>query len=167
MQIIVHNNFTLLHQFCQLCCETAAWGERMKSITETLVGKALLTGAIFLLGIFALPANLFAGSSKMDIVGHWRMVQPEKLQNALHALLQKAQVQDAKMTQWHRKARLEQDKMPDKMQVKTQVKNLEQETKVGAVVAAASLRACQIQVAMARSQDDITIPGCRFIPKTR
>jgi len=130
----------------------------MKSITETLVGKALLTGAIFLLGIFALPANLIAGSSKMDIVGHWRMVQPEKLQNALHALLQKAQVQNAKMTQWHRKARLEQDKM--------QAKNREQDTKVGAV-AAASLRACQIQLAMARSQDDITIPGCRFIPKTR
>jgi len=130
----------------------------MKSITETLVGKALLTGAIFLLGIFALPANLIAGSSKMDIVGQWRMVQPENLQNALHALLQKAQVQNAKMTQWHRKARLEQDKM--------QAKNREQDTKVGAV-AAASLRACQIQLAMARSQDDITIPGCRFIPKTR
>jgi len=130
----------------------------MKSFTETLVGKALLTGAIFLLGIFALPANLIAGSSKMDIVGQWRMVQPENLQNALHALLQKAQVQNAKMTQWHRKARLERDKM--------QVKNREQETKVGAV-AAASLRACQIQLAMARSQDDITIPGCRFIPKTR
>jgi hypothetical protein len=162
MQIIVHNNFTLLHQFCQLCCETAAWGERMKSITETLVGKALLTGAIFLLGIFALPANLIAGSSKMDIVGQWRMVQPENLQNALHALLQKAQVQNAKMTQWHRNALLEQDKM----QVKMQAKNREQDTKVGAL-AAASLRACQIQLAMARSQDDITIPGCRFIPKTR
>ena len=135
----------------------------MKSITETLVGKALLTGAIFLLGIFALPANLIAGSSKMDIVGQWRMVQPEDLQNALHALLQKANVQQAKMTQWHRNARLEQDKM----QIKTQAKNREQDTKVGAVVAAASLRACQIQLAMARSQDDITIPGCRFIPKTR
>ena len=138
----------------------------MKSITETLVGKALLTGAIFLLGIFALPANLIAGSSKMDIVGQWRVVQPEKLQNALHALLQKAQVQNAKMTQWHRKAQLEQDKMQVKMQAKMQAKNREQETKVGAE-AAASLRACQIQLAMARSQDDITIPGCRFIPKTR
>ena len=134
----------------------------MKSITETLVGKALLTGAIFFLGIFALPVNLIAGSSKMDIVGQWRMVQPENLQNALHALLQKAQVQNGKMTQWHRKARLEQDKM----EVKMQAKNREQETKVGAE-AAASLRACQIQLAMARSQDDITIPGCRFIPKTR
>ncbi len=100
-----------------------------------------------------------ATGPKPSNVGLPQKIQdPEKLQRALYALLQKADVQSKIVNNWHRKARLETAHM--------EAENRKQDTKVGAV-AAASLRACQIQLAVARSQDDITIPGCRFIPKTR
>jgi len=85
------------------------------------------------------------------------MQDHEKLQKAVYALLQKANVQHKLITDWHQRARLENSKM--------QAKNHGQSTK--AIAAAASKRACQIQLAMARTPEDITIPGCRAMGKIR
>jgi hypothetical protein len=75
----------------------------------------------------------------------------------MHALVQKAYVQQKQITQWHERARLESKKM--------QARNYGQNNK--ALVATATKRACQIQLAMARTPEDVTIPGCRATQKNR
>jgi hypothetical protein len=106
--------------------------------------------------ILTVPALLMAAGSKSDIGEPQRIQDPVKLQKAVYALLQKANVQHKLITDWHQRARLESKKM--------QAKNHGQGTK--AIAAAASKRACQIQLAMARTPEDITIPGCRATGKT-
>ncbi len=113
---------------------------------------------IFLLGIFLMPALLQAGNTGTAAPGKTQKVQdPERINKALYALLQKADAQRKIINEWNRKRQLEQTKM--------QVKEREQRTDV--MTAEASRRACQVQLAMARTPADITIPGCRPAPKTR
>ncbi len=105
----------------------------------------------------ALPAMSIAAGPKSYIVGKPQKIQdPEKFEKVMHALVQKAYVQHKLITEWHERARSEAKKM--------QAKNDRQNK---ALAAAAAERACQIQLAMARSPEDITIPGCRATPKTR
>jgi hypothetical protein len=108
--------------------------------------------------ILAVPALLIAAGAKSDIVGKPQRIQDAgKLEKAMYALVQKASVQHKLINDWHQRARLESNKM--------QAKNQGQSTK--AMASAASKRACQIQLAMAQSPEDITIPGCRATQKIR
>ena len=125
-----------------------------------IADKLLLAPPIILLICLAsiLPAMSIAASLKSDVVGKPQKIHDsEKLQKAMYALVQKAQVQHKLINEWHEKARLEAKKM--------QAKNNGQNTKPTA--AAATRRACQIQLAMERTPEDITIPGCGPTRKTR
>jgi len=130
----------------------------MTKIAEKLLTIALSVMLLSLLNILGVPTLLIAASAKLDIIGKpQRMQDHEKLQKAVYALLQKANVQHKLITDWHQRALLENNKK--------QAKNHGQSTK--AIAAAASKRACQIQLAMARTPEDITIPGCRATGKNR
>jgi hypothetical protein len=130
----------------------------MKTKTDKLLKNASPIILLILLCILVFPGCLVAAGSKSDVVGKPQRIQdPGKLQKAVYALLQKANVQHKLITDWHERARLESKKM--------QAKNHGQSTK--AMAAAASKRACQIQLAMARTPEDITIPGCSATGKSR
>jgi hypothetical protein len=127
------------------------------------ISKKLLVSAspiilpICLASILALPAISISASPKSDVVGKpQRINDPQRLQKAMSALLQKAYAQQKMINNWHRKARLENAKM--------EAKKRKEDNRA---MAAASQRACQIQLAMARTPEDITIPGCRPTPKLR
>lgn len=129
----------------------------MTKMVEKLLATASPIILLILVSIFALPAFLIAASAKSDVVGKPQRIQdPQKLQKTMHALLQKAYAQERIINNWHRKARLENAKMEAKKRKEN-----------NGAMAAASRRACQIQLAMARSPEDITIPGCRPTPKLR
>ena len=130
----------------------------MTKIAEKVLTIALQVMLLSLLNILAVPTLLIAASAKSDIIGKPQRIQdPVKFQKAVYALLQKANVQHKLITDWHQRARLENNKM--------QAKNHGQSSKD--IAAAASKRACQIQLAMARTPEDITIPGCRATGKNR
>ncbi len=130
----------------------------MTKIVEKLLATASpIILFICLASISALPAISNAADTKLDAIGKPQTIHdPQKLQIAMHALLQKAYAQQKIINGWHRKARLE--------AAKVEAKKRKESTKV---LAAASRRACQIQLAMARTPEDITIPGCRPTPKLR
>ena len=130
----------------------------MTKIAEKVLTIALPVMLLSLLNILAVPTLLIAASAKSDIIGKPQRIQdPVKFQKAVYALLQKANVQHKLITDWHQRARLESNNM--------QAKNHGQSSKD--IAAAASKRACQIQLAMARTPEDITIPGCRATGKNR
>jgi len=130
----------------------------MKRTVDRLFEKTALIIPIFLLGIFLMPASLQAGNTGMAVSGKTQKLQdPERINKALYALLQKAQAQRKIINEWNLKRHLEQTKI--------QAKDRKQRTDV--ITAEASRRACQIQLAMARTPADITIPGCRPAPKAR
>jgi hypothetical protein len=130
----------------------------MIKVSEKWLTIALSIILLIFLIILVVPTLLFAASAKSDILGKPQRIQdPVKLQKAVYALLQKANVQHKLITDWHQRARLESNKI--------QAKNNGQNNK--APVAAATKRACQIQLAMARTPEDITIPGCRATGKPR
>jgi hypothetical protein len=128
----------------------------MTKIAEKFLKAVSLIILLILVSILALPASLIAAGAKPKEVGKPQRIQnPQKLENAMHTLLQKAYAQQKIINGWHRKARLETARM--------EAKEREESAKA---LAAASRRACQIQLAMARTPEDITIPGCRFKSKT-
>lgn len=130
----------------------------MENKTYKLLNYASPLTLLILLYILVFPGCLFAAGAKSDIVGKPQRIQdPGKLQKAMYALVQKASVQHNLINDWHQRARLENDKK--------HAKNNAQTTKV--MASAATKRACQIQLAMARTPEDITIPGCRATGKTR
>ncbi len=130
----------------------------MENKTDKLFKNASQTIFVILVCILVFTGCSFAAGSKSDIVGKPQRIQDAgKLQKVMHDLVQKAYAQHKQITQWHESARLESKKM--------QAKNYGQNNK--ALVATASKRACQIQLAMARTPEDITIPGCRVTGKTR
>jgi hypothetical protein len=130
----------------------------MKEKVDKLFKYASPLILLMLLYILVFPGYLLAAGAKSDIVGKPQRIQDAgKFQKAMYALVQKASVQHKLINEWHQRARLESNKM--------QAKNQGQTTKV--MASAASKRACQIQLAMARSPEDITIPGCRATGKTR
>ncbi|MGO9122338.1 MAG: hypothetical protein ACLQPD_32590 [Desulfomonilaceae bacterium] len=130
----------------------------MTKIAEKCLTIALSVMLLILLNVLGVPALLFAVGPKSDIVGKPQRIQDSgKFQKVMYALLQKANVQHKLITDWHQMARLENNKK--------QAKNHGQSTK--AIAAAASKRACQIQLAMARTPEDITVPGCRATDKFR
>ena len=125
--------------------------------TKLLVSASPMILAICLASILALPAISISASPKSDVVGKPQRIQdPQRLQKAMSALLQKAYAQQKIINNWHRKARLENAKMEAK-----------QRKENNRAMAEASRRACQIQLAMARTPEDITIPGCRPTTKSR
>ncbi len=130
----------------------------MKNNTDKLFKNASPIIMLILVCILLGSGSLFAASPKSDNTGKPQRIQDsEKLQKVMYALLQKANVQHKLITDWHQRVRLENNKK--------QAKNHGQSTK--AIAAAASKRACQIQLAMARTPEDITIPGCRATGKIR
>lgn len=129
----------------------------MTKIAEKLLKAASLIILLILVSILALPASPIAAGAKPNGVGKPQSIQdPQRLQNAMHALLQRAYAQQKIINDWHGKARL--------VNAKAQTGKREESNKASGE--AASLRACQIQLAMARSPEDITIPGCRLKSKT-
>gem|GEM_PF-3288057 len=128
-----------------------------KIVEKLLVTASPIILPICLASILALPAISISASPKPDVVGKPQRIQdPQKLQNAMHALLQKAHAQHKIINNWHRKARLETARMEAKKRKES-----------AKALAAASRRACQIQLAMARTPEDITIPGCQPTAKSR
>ena len=128
----------------------------MTKIEKKLLTTASLIILLVLVSVPALPASPIAAGAKPNGVGKPISIQdPQRLQQAMYALLQQANAQQKIINDWHRKARL--------VTAKTQNRKREESNKGSDE--AASLRACQIQLAMARTPDDITIPGCR--PKSR
>ncbi len=130
----------------------------MKNKRDKLFKNASRTILLILVCILVFPGCLFAASPKSEAVGKPLRIQDSgKLQKAVYALVQKAGLQQNLINDWHQRARLE----SKKMQAKDQGQNSK------AIAAAASKRACQIQLAMARTPEDITIAGCRATGKTR
>jgi hypothetical protein len=128
----------------------------MKTMGQKLLTNTSPVILLILISILYFPGFSFATMPKPGPVGKpQRIEDPQRLQNAMRALLQKAYAQQKIINGWHRKARLETARM--------EAKEREESAKA---LAAASRRACQIQLAMARSPEDITIPGCRFKSKT-
>ena len=125
-------------------------------------GQKLLTNAspvilLILISILFFPGFSFASGAKPSGVGQpYRIQSPQRLQGAMHALLQRAYSQHRIINNWYRKARLAAAKMRAK-----------ERKERSRALTAASRRACQIQLAMARSPEDITIPGCRPTAKSR
>ena len=111
----------------------------MNKIAEKLLTNAPPIILLILVSILVLPAFLMATGPKPSNVGLPQKIQdPEKLQRALYALLQKADVQSKMVNNWHRKARLETTQM--------QAKNRKQDTK--AIAAEASRKAFDSLTAM-------------------
>ena len=111
----------------------------MNKIAEKLLTNAPPIILLILVSILVLPAFLMATGPKPSNVGlHQKIQDPEKLQRALYALLQKADVQSKIINNWHRKARLE--------TAHTEAKKPKQDTK--AIAAEASLRAFDSLTAM-------------------
>jgi hypothetical protein len=128
-----------------------------KFVEKMMVTASGMILPICLASILALPAISSAASPKADVVGKPQRIQdPQRLQKAMHALLHKAYAQHRIINDWYRKARLATAKM--------EAKERKESAKA---LAKASQRACQIQLAMARTPEDITIPGCRPKPKSR
>ncbi len=131
--------------------------EMNKIVEKMLVTASPMILPICLASILALPAISSAASSKADVVGKPQRIQdPQKLYNVMSGLLYKAYAQQKIINDWHRKARLEAAKLEAKKRKES-----------AKALAEASRRACQIQLAMARTPDDITIPGCRRKSGTR
>lgn len=111
----------------------------MNKIAEKLLTNAPPIILLILLSILVLPAFIMATGPKPGNVGLPQKIQdPEKLQSAVYALLQKADVQSKIMNNWRRKARLKTAHM--------EAKNRKQDTKV--IAAEASLRAFDSLTAM-------------------
>ncbi len=124
-------------------------------------GQKLLTNAspailLIVITILSFPGFSFATMPKPGPVGKPERIQPQKLQNLMSALLQKAYSQRKVISDWHRKARL--------AAAKAEANKRKERSRA---LTAASKRACQIQLAMARSPADITIPGCRPNARSR
>lgn len=126
----------------------------MNKKEQELLKSASPAILLILVSILSFPSFSFATGPKPDPVGKPERIQPQRLQYVMHALLQKAYAQEKIINNWHRKARLEATKMEAKKRRES-----------AKAMTAASRRACQIQLAMVRTPEDITIPGCR--PKSR
>ncbi len=97
-------------------------GEGMKKVAEKLLTNAPPIILLILMSILVFPAYLMATGPKQGAVGHAQEIrEPEKLQRALYALLQKADVQRKIINNWHRKALL--------ATTQVQAKNCKQDTK--------------------------------------
>ncbi len=123
----------------------------MKHIAKNLRNTASLILFLILASLLAAPSFSMAARAKADTIGKaQRFKDPQRLQKAIHVLIQKAQTQQRIINDWHRRSRLEAEK--------ARAKN----RKVAVKMSPATTRACHIQLAMARTQEDITIPGCRI-----
>ena len=111
----------------------------MNKIAEKLLTNAPPIILLILVSILVLPAFIMATGPKPGNVGLPQKIQdPEKLQSAVYALLQKADFQSKIINNWHRKAQLKTAHM--------EAKNRKQDTK--AIAAEASRRAFDSLTAM-------------------
>jgi hypothetical protein len=120
-------------------------------------GRKLLMNAspailLILISILSFPCFSFAAGTKLAMVGKPQRIQdPQRLERAMEGLLNKAYSQHRIINNWYRKAKLAAAKM--------QAEKSKERSRT--LATEASRRACQIQLAMTRTPEDITIPGCR------
>jgi hypothetical protein len=125
----------------------------MKTSGQKLLMSASPVILLILVSMLSFPGFSFAAGTKLAMVGKPQRIQdPQRLERAMHALLQKAYSQHRIIDNWYRKARL--------AAAKAEAKKREETSKA---LTAASKRACQIQLAMARTPEEFTI--ARTIPR--
>ncbi len=79
----------------------------MGKIADRGLARGLVPILILSIGILTLPGKLIGADSGSSVAGHaWRIQDPEKMQQALYGLVQKAKTQKAQLDNWHRQAQL-------------------------------------------------------------